>query len=376
MATLQNSIIGCQRIGRGNQNHISNTAFGSCSQISTSGGYHNTSIGVNALRNLTSGDYNTAIGYNALCALTTGGGNTSAGYQSGATTTTGTCNTFLGTYAGQVSSTYRVRNTAVGFLAMRHVDGNNNTAIGYCAMTKTTGVHVSSNNVAIGYKSGDYSCGSNNVTIGTSARSYHGCNTVVGAYRFTSGICAVQVGYGGYGAGACAISLGYNSNASGTNSIAIGANSSSGNNNWITWGNSGNNTRNCIWVRWNSLSDQRDKANIQSLDSKYGIDFIKRLKPKTFCWDNRETYVRECGFEFGTKDGTLANNEENYGFIAQEVKETINELGIKFDALGGEENDAYRLEYNAFIGPMIKTIQEIAERLDILDIEVTQLETV
>ena len=31
--------------------------------------------------------------------------------------------------------------------------------------------------------------------------------------------------------------------------------------------------------RWFTLSDQKDKTNIQSLDSKYGIDFIKKLKP-------------------------------------------------------------------------------------------------
>lgn len=379
MANLSNSVIGNQHIGRG-QNIISNTTFGCNSQnpsVSLNVGGCNTSMGVNSLKSLTTGVMNTAIGYKALCSVNIGSYNVAAGYNAGTTTTSGTNNTFLGACAGLISSGTRLRNTAVGFLAMKSVDGDNNTAIGYCAMTRASGVDTSSNNVAIGYKTGNYSSGNGNVTIGTCTRSYSAYNTLVGGGRYTSGICSVQVGYGpGYTAGACAIALGYKSSATGTNSIAVGHLSSSSNNNWITWGNSSNNTRNCIWSRWFTLSDQKDKTNIQSLDSKYGIDFIKKLKPKSFCWDNRETYVRECGFEFGQKDGTLTSNEENYGFIAQEVKDTINELDINFDALDGEENDAYRLQYSEFISPIIKTVQEIAERLDILNIELTQLEIV
>ena len=375
MATLQNSIVGCQRIGRGNFTHVSNTSFGCCSFISTTGAYHNTAIGVNALRNLTSGDCNTAAGYKALCAVTTGGGNSAAGYLAGCSITTGTCNTFLGAFSGVGINGGRVENTAIGWNSMRSIDGSSNTAIGYCSMTRASGTTVSSNNVAIGYCSATYATGGNNVLIGCTTRAYSGDSTIVGVGRYTTGPSSVQMGWGnGYGAGTYGIALGHNSSA-GNRGIAIGKDTFATNCH-IAWGNSGNNTRNCIWVRWSTLSDQRDKANIQSLNEKYGIEFIKRLKPKSFCWDNRETYVRECGFEFGVKDGTLSNNEENYGFIAQEVQETINELGIKFDALGKEENDAYRLQYDQFIAPIIKTVQEISERLDILDTEVTQLETV
>ena len=375
MATLQNSIVGNQRIGRGNFTHVSNTSFGYCSFISTTGAYHNTAIGVNALRNLTSGDCNTAAGYKALCSVTTGGGNTAAGYLAGCTITTGTCNTFLGTNAGLNVSATLSRNTAIGWNSMRSILGSNNTAIGYCAMTRAAGTTSSNGNVAIGYKAGEYGTGSNNVLVGCKARAYSGNSTIVGVGRYTGGAHSVQIGWGnGYSASACGIALGHNSSA-GIRGIAIGKNVAASNCH-IVWGNSSNNNRNCVWPRWTTISDQRDKTNIQILNEKYGIEFIKRLKPKSFCWDNRETYVRECGFEYGTKDGTLANDEENYGFIAQDVQETIDELGIKFDALGIEENGAYRLQYDQFIAPMIKTVQEISDRLDILDVEVTQLETV
>jgi hypothetical protein len=188
--------------------------------------------------------------------------------------------------------------------------------------------------------------------------------------------CSTAVGHGPYCTGARSISLGYCSQAGGTNTIAIGCGVINGNSDHIQWGNSSNDVKNCIWPTWGILSDQRDKTNIQSLDPKYGIEFIKKLKPKSFNWDNRETYVRECGFEFGQKDGTLATPIENYGFIAQEIDETIKESGIKFDALGGKEKDAFRLRYSDFIAPMIKTVQEIDTRLELLDQEITQLETV
>ena len=377
MANLLNSIIGNQRVGRGNFAHISNLSLGYCSFASTSGAYHNTALGVNALKGLTNGDHNTAVGYKALCTVSTGIGNTGIGYLAGCTITTGNCNTFIG-YCSTPPTGTCSRNTAIGVCAGRCLQGYNNTSIGTCAHTRAAGSPASViGNVAIGYRAGDQTYGDFTVAIGSCSRPYHSDTVIAGAYRYSSGGRSVAVGHGaGYSVGYGAIALGVNAYALGISSVAIGHSASVTSNYHMKWGNSGNNTRNCIWPQWTVLSDQRDKTNIQTLDPKYGTQFIKKLKPKSFCWDNRETYVRECGFEFGQKDGTLFHDEENYGFVAQEVKETINELGINFDALGGEENDAYRLEYAAFIAPMIKTVQEIAERLDILDIEVTQLETV
>ena len=376
MANLLNSIIGGQRVGRGNFAHISNLSLGYCSFISTSGAYHNTALGVNTLRNLTSGDANTAVGYKALCSVNTGIRNTGIGYLAGCTITTGANNTFIGFCTTPANGTCS-NNTAIGICAQRSLIGNNNTSIGFCAHTKSSGTNTVSNNTAIGYKAGAFTYGSNNISIGSCSFVYHNNVVMAGSYRYSSGGESVAVGHGsGYSVGTGAIAVGVNAFALGNFSVAIGRYSQVTSNYHMKWGNSGNNTRNCIWPEWTLMSDQRDKANIQSLNEKYGIEFIKKLKPKSFCWDNRETYVRECGFEFGTKDGTLTHPEENYGFIAQDVKETLNELGIKFDALGGEENDAYRLEYGAFIAPMIKTIQEISNRLDMLDTEVTQLETV
>ena len=378
MACLQNSIIGTQRVGRGYYTINNSLSLGYCSLINTSAiAAGNIAIGNNDLRGVTTGDYNVAIGYKALCSVNTGVGNTAAGYLAGCTITTGTCNTFLGYKTYPPSSAAACsRNTAVGFCAQRCVIGNNNTSIGAFTNSTTAGTFSSSNDVVIGCGAGFETRYSNNVAIGTCARGY-GNAVAVGKNRCTYGN-AVAVGTGDTNCtGGCSIALGYCAQAPGSlYTIAIGFCVSNATNYHIQWGNSSNSVKNCIWPTWGTLSDQRDKTNIQSLDSKYGVKFIKKLKPKSFSWDNRETYVRECGFEFGQKDGTLATPIENYGFIAQEIDKTIEELGIKFDALGGKEKDAFRLRYSDFIAPMIKTVQEIAARLELLDEEITQLETV
>ena len=376
MACLQDSIIGNQRVGRGGYINNSSLSLGYCSLInaaSTNSG--NVAMGVNSLRGVTTGDYNVAVGYKALCSVTTGNGNTAAGYLAGCTITTGNCNTFLGYKTFPPTSAAGCNyNTAIGFCAQRTAIGNGNTAIGTYAQTETSACSTGGYNVAIGFRGGYISCGDNNVAIGTCTKAY-GNSVLVGKNRYGSAT-STAVGHGPYSTGECSISLGYCSRADGTNTIAIGCGAINYSSNHIQWGNSSNNVKNCIWPTWGTLSDQRDKTNIQSLDPKYGIEFIKKLKPKSFSWDNRETYVRECGFEFGQKDGTLTNSEENYGFMAQEIDKTIEELDIKFDALRGKEKDAFRLTYPAFIAPMIKTVQEIATRLELLDQEITQLETV
>lgn len=51
--------------------------------------------------------------------------------------------------------------------------------------------------------------------------------------------------------------------------------------------------------------------------------------------------------------------------IAQDVKAAIDELGVKFDALGHDNSkDAYRVTYEELIAPIIKAIQELDARME------------
>ena len=275
MATLQNSIIGGQFTGCCN----SGLQFGCCSMASAGiYAFNNVSFGVCTLRNITTGDYNVAVGYKALNALTSGNGNTAVGYLAGCSVTTGNCNAFLGykTYPASGAAACS-RNTAIGVCTQRSLIGNNNTAIGFCAQT-TVGTTTGTGNVAIGCKGGLETHNDFNVTIGNCTAGY-GRATVVGSNRPNANGTAVAIGYGnGYGGASCSIALGYKSSAQANYSVAVGYNVNVVSAYHMQWGNSSNNVKNCIWPNWTTLSDQRDKANIQSLDSKYGIEFIKKLK--------------------------------------------------------------------------------------------------
>jgi hypothetical protein len=76
----------------------------------------------------------------------------------------------------------------------------------------------------------------------------------------------------------------------------------------------------------------------------------------------------ECQYEYGVKDGTLIGEKEHYGLVAQELNAALQELNVRFDALGHDtDKDAYRMTYEELIAPIIKSIQEIDARVIILE---------
>jgi hypothetical protein len=188
-----------------------------------------------------------------------------------------------------------------------------------------------------------------------------GCyNVIVGHQANRAGTtqcCLTAIGQ----AAGCSITV--------NNVIAVGQGANPSNTaNHTVWGNSGNDVCNCVYAAWSTVSDCRDKTNIQTLPSKLGLDLIKKLRPVAFNWDHRDTYVRECKYEYGTKDGNLASTKEHYGLIAQELKQTLDELNVKFDGLGhDDEKDAYRVTYEELIPSMIKAIQELNTRLEVVE---------
>jgi len=155
-------------------------------------------------------------------------------------------------------------------------------------------------------------------------------------------------------------------NCTGSNRIAIGqaAWPTSNCDNHTLWGNSSNNVCNCVYTGWSNVSDCRDKTNIAPLPTVLGLSFIKQLNPVTYNWDNRQTYVTQCNFPYGQKDGTLASEKQHYGFIAQELKTVVDSLSAKFDGLGYDKTqDAYRLTYEELIAPIVAAIKELDTRL-------------
>jgi len=80
----------------------------------------------------------------------------------------------------------------------------------------------------------------------------------------------------------------------------------------------------------------------------FGLDFIRKLKP--------------CKWRYKKP---LDDGVEHFGFIAQEV----NELAPKeeFGIVVMNEAGTYGLVMTEFIGPVVKAVQELDERISLLE---------
>jgi hypothetical protein len=128
-------------------------------------------------------------------------------------------------------------------------------------------------------------------------------------------------------------------------------------------------------------SDARDKTDIR--DTTLGLDFINALHPVDFKWDYREDYdvlVMHAPVEGQLpqgvmthlpKDGSKKRTRYHHGLIAQEVKQTLDSLGIDF---GGYQDhsvkdgcDVLSIGYTELVAPLIKAVQELSARVAALE---------
>ena len=255
-------------------------------------------------------------------------------------------------------------NIAIGDVAFRGygVTGDRNIAIGCAAFQ---GINSScSGNVMIGVRSGRYAQYRKCLTaigFGSSCGGsfFNDCGVSVGAYSNVSGCCSTVIGNGATG--------GYGLT---NNKIAITVSC----NPWYAAGHTilGNANHNAAYIgkKWTNVSDCRDKTNIKPLHSNLGLPFIKKLNPVKFNWDKRDKYVKKCGFEWGQKDGTLVEEKEQYGFIAQEIEQALNELNVSFDALAKQKSQhnenvqSYNLKYLDLVSPMVQSLKDLIEDLE------------
>ena len=290
----------------------------------------NTGIGANTLSSLTTGSSNTALGYNCLNANTSGNYNTALGHFVLSNNTTGSFNLGIGgeTLINNISG---VANVAVGYYAMlQNITGGNNTALGTSALENNTS---GSDNVALGKNSLlNNETGFRNTAVGTSVltQSLGANNTAIG-----------------YDAGTNV--------TTGTNLTLIGNNSepSSGTTqNQVTLGNNSVTSLRCNVQTITSLSDARDKKNINELS--LGLNFLMRLKPRQFNWDRREWY------DNNTADGTKMEHDPTAGFIAQELDSVQNEFNADWLKLVLKDNpDKWEATYGNLLPVVVKAVQEL-----------------
>jgi len=300
-------------------------AIGLFAMNNNSTGTGNVAVGKDALLANTTANNNTAVGTDALTANTTGHSNVAVGFSAGETMTTAVQNTCIGNKAGEAITTGD-NNTCVGNIAGDAVT----TASGGVFIGKAAGgsVTTGSSNVCIGVDCGDtLTTGNTNILIGNTARP----SASGGANQIAMGVVATCVGDNNFTFG----------NQSTDSNIAFGATS-------IT-----------------APSDIRLKEDIQ--DETIGLDFLNDLRPVTFIWKKEKDIPTEMKAYKENSEARTMNGKYNHGFIAQEVKATIEKHGLKegFDMWQEDEADGrQRVAPSAAVPLMIKAIQELSAKVD------------
>lgn len=239
--------------------------------------------------------------------------------------------------------------------------GSENSIVGYAAMVDAnSSVSDVSRNVAIGFRA-------------LSGWNTPNLMTAIGhdALRY------MQSGAMSSGAGNNCTGLGSGTRVSGDNQVQIG--------NALT--------TTYVYGTVQNRSDARDKTDYD--DTVLGIEFIMGLRPVDGRWDMRDDYFEEYQVQVGIdpntaeplfetrlrnlpKDGSKARARKHHWFIAQEVKELCDKLGVDF---GGYQDhsinggcDVLSLGYDEFIPPTVKAVQQCWTRLDELEKRIAALE--
>ena len=257
--------------------------------------------------------YPLSLGYGALGSDQMGGGfligNIAVGDGAGSSTTTGGSNIFIGVNTGAFNTTGN-SNTVIGSQSWLHnVTGTHNTILGQAIQYLSFNSPADSDNVMVGSE----------INLQTNGASSNNC-----------------------------IIIGHAANQSSTTVS-----------NQITLGNSSITSLRCNVTSISSLSDLRDKTNIEPLP--YGIDFVNKLNPVNFEWNQRD------GGRVGIKSS---------GFIAQELMSVEDE----FDAAANlnltlrDNEDRYEAAPGNLVPVLVKAIQELSDQVKSLSLRIEELE--
>jgi len=199
--------------------------------------------------------------------------------------------------------------------------------------------------------------------VGSSVQLYSGSSSVYGNQFGAVGVIA-----GGF-------------NPIASNSAGMGP----GNDNIFSCGGSVNRWT-AVWAVNGTIqtSDSRLKTNVTP--SPLGLNFISKLKPVSYKWISGGKVPD--GTTTPTQIGNVTVDMKNlkdrpgvrthYGLIAQEVKQTLDELNV--DDFAGwalenkdDPNSTQALNYGQFIAPLIKAVQELKAELDAAKAEIAAL---
>jgi hypothetical protein len=341
-----NTALGAFALGA-NESGDNNIAIGRDALRSNTTANSNIGIGNNTLNDNISGEDNIAIGPYSLTHNTTGDKNIALGRDALNKNTTGNFNIALGESA-LFSNNIGRWNIALGNFALsKNGSGDKLTAIGYEALKECTGW----DNTAVGYQSLRANTdGFDNVALGVSSLSSNTTgdgNTAVGKNAMSVNIT-----------GNNNTAIGFNANVLEgiSNSTAIGYDALVTSSNKIVIGNASATTVGG-YGSWTNYSDRRLKENIEYRNN-LGLNFITRLKPASY------NYIKD------------SNKRRRDGFIAQDVEQTLKELGIEFSGLVIDNNKdkTQNLSYAEFVVPLVAAVQELNQENLLLKHKNAQME--
>jgi hypothetical protein len=346
---FNNTGFGYEALGK-NTTGSYNTASGLFALPNNTTGNFNTANGQNALYSNTEGDVNTASGVNALYYNTTGRYNTASGVNALSYNTTANYNTAVG-YGALLVNTTGFENTASGAVALSHNDtGGDNTASGFEALANnTTGAFNTASGVHALYSN---TTGGDNTASGFEA-----------LYSNTTGAGNTAIGDGALfnnTTGSYNTVIGYGANANGgiyTNGTALGFAAELTASNSIVLGNSSISRIYANVTTITAISDRRRKKEIRALDPDLGLDFIQKLQPVSYRFNN-------------------GDDTERYGFIAQDLEEALPaalhdmvetsepEHGLALIERQNDKDRTYRVSYGELTAPIIKAIQQQQQEIE------------
>jgi hypothetical protein len=138
----------------------------------------------------------------------------------------------------------------------------------------------------------------------------------------------------------------------GSNNLLLGIGASVSNptvSNDIVLGNASIKTLRCQQTSISGLSDARDKKDVKELSSVEALDFINKLEPSTFYWNQREGH------------GDSKKGELDMGFIAQHILScSPNEAYQIVDTTNPER---YEVAPARLIPILVAAIKELSKKL-------------
>jgi len=127
-----------------------------------------------------------------------------------------------------------------------------------------------------------------------------------------------------------------------------------------------------IWAANGTIQTSDERAKNEITDATLGADFIKALRPVSYKWiEGGKRHTGEYDEENNFVYESIPGKRTHWGFIAQEVKQIVDDAGVDFGGWVLTDKDdpdsEQALRYDQFIAPLTKALQEALAKIETLE---------